>query len=530
MGFVIPFINRDLGELKTSWRTRIQEESVQKTFVLIIVSIALLLDNMLYMVIVPIIPDFFRRTLAYEPVYDSNGTITEYIGEDQANGWLFASKAILQLIVNPFSGTLIDRIGYEVPMMIGLSVMFLSTSLFAIGKSWGLLFTARCIQGLGSAFADTSGLAMIADRYTEEQERSKALGIAIAFISFGSLVAPPFGGWLYQWTGVKAVPFVLLAVICLVDAIMAFMVIHPKVRRTETGERIKGTPIWRLFMDPYIAICAGALVMANISLAAIEPNISLWMEAKMGATTLQAGMVWLPAFFPHVAGVYFTIYFMRKYPGSPWALAIGGLVIEALSCLILAFCKTIATVIIPLCILCFGIALIDTAVLPLLGYLVDTRHVSVYGSVYAIADISYCLAYAFGPVISGGFLAVSTNKALYICVFVLNSLYAPIIYKLKNIYQYDSVEGAAQELKTAPGYGTTDDTYQNGTEGPQKPKETVEYKKTLYEKKVKKDNPYRGFKDTDAILGSEEEEEEEEEPDPELAKRYKQYQGAYQGY
>ncbi|KAG9341033.1 hypothetical protein JZ751_019787 [Albula glossodonta] len=94
----------------------------------------------------------------------------------------------------------------------------------------------KFMQGLGSAFADTSGIAMIADKYTEETERSKALGIALAFISFGSLVAPPF---------------------------------------------------------------------------------------------------------------------------------------------------------------------VDTALLPTLAFLVDVRHVSVYGSVYAIADISYCVAYALGPIVAG---------------------------------------------------------------------------------------------------------------------------------
>lgn len=49
---------------------------------------------------------------------------------------------------------------------------------------------------------------------------------------------------------------------------------------------------------------------------------------------------------------------------------------------------------IPICGICFGIALIDTALLPTLGYLVDVRYVSVYGSIYAIADISYSMAYA----------------------------------------------------------------------------------------------------------------------------------------
>lgn len=35
---------------------------------------------------------------------------------------------------------------------------------------------------------------MIADRYPDETDRTRQLGIALAFISFGSLVAPPFGG------------------------------------------------------------------------------------------------------------------------------------------------------------------------------------------------------------------------------------------------------------------------------------------------------------------------------------------------
>jgi len=39
--------------------------------------------------------------------------------------------------------------------------------------------------------------------------------------------------------------------------------------------------------------------------------------------------------------------------------------------------------------------------LPTLAYIVDTRHSSVYGSVYAIADISYSLAYALGPIVAG---------------------------------------------------------------------------------------------------------------------------------
>lgn len=88
----------------------------------------------------------------------NNNNNNDDSAEDVAVGTLFASKAIVQLLVNPFSGALIDRIGYDIPMCIGLCVIFLSTTTFAFGRSYGVLFVARSLQGVGSAFADTSGL------------------------------------------------------------------------------------------------------------------------------------------------------------------------------------------------------------------------------------------------------------------------------------------------------------------------------------------------------------------------------------
>lgn len=54
--------------------------------------------------------------------------------EDIRVGFLFASKAMVQLLVNPFSGAFIDRVGYDVPMCIGLTIIFFSTIAFSFGK------------------------------------------------------------------------------------------------------------------------------------------------------------------------------------------------------------------------------------------------------------------------------------------------------------------------------------------------------------------------------------------------------------
>jgi len=420
----IPGMDRTIGEYRQEWWDALQQSKYQRKLVLVTVSIALLLDNMLYMVIVPIIPDYLRVIGAWDthevnqaPINQKiitkvvhnqtgdyrvtminkttkinvNGILIEYEGEDSGIGLLFASKAAVQIFVNPLSGYIIDRIGYDLPMMFGLTVMFFSTLLFACGSSYGVLFFARSLQGVGSAFADTGGLSMIADRYTEEDERTKALGIALAFISFGCLVAPPFGGFLYEFCG-KAVPFVILALVCLFDGFLLLLIMRPmKAKEANEGKELPvATPIWRLLIDPHIACCAGALVVANVCLAFLEPTISKWMNETMDAEEWQQGLIWLPAFFPHVAGVVLTVHMAKNYPEWQWFLAMIGLALEGVSCIFLPFSANYFVLMLPICVICFGIALIDTALLPTLGFIVDKKYTSVYGSVYAIADISYC--------------------------------------------------------------------------------------------------------------------------------------------
>ncbi|CAG5034134.1 unnamed protein product [Parnassius apollo] len=465
----IPVINLEVREVREVLWEKIKEPTSQRKIILVIVCIALLLDNMLYMVIVPIIPDYLRyigawgeagtdHVVTLAPYKEGNITITptmiipaSHEGQDSATGILFASKAIVQLMINPFSGALIDRIGYDIPMMIGLIIMFLSTSIFACGRSYGMLFFARSLQGVGSAFADTAGLAMIADRFTEEAERSKALGIALAFISFGCLVAPPFGGALYQFAG-KEVPFLILAFISLMDGFMLLLVMKPlKTQMKEANEpKPNGTPIWKLLMDPYIAVCAGALMMSNVALAFLEPTISLWMEDNLTKENWKIGMIWLPAFFPHVLGVIITVKMARKYPQQQWLMAAGGLALEGLCCFIIPFASSYKMLMIPICGICFGIALIDTALLPTLGYLVDVRYVSVYGSIYAIADISYSFAYAVGPIIAGEVVEAIGFTALNLLIAFSNLLYAPMLMYLRHIYDFKPFENEANVLMSDP--------------------------------------------------------------------------------
>lgn len=46
--------------------------------------------------------------------------------------------------------------------------------------------------------------------------------------------------------------------------------------------------------------------------------------------------------------------------------------------------------------------MVDSSMMPIMGHLVDLRHTSVYGSVYAIADVAFCMGFAIGMLAGPG--------------------------------------------------------------------------------------------------------------------------------
>merc|ERR1719305_340957 len=156
----------------------------------------------------------------------------ELVEENLEVGVMFASKAFVQLIANPFVGRLTNSIGYSIPMFCGFVIMFVSTVIFAFGRSYSVLFMARALQGIGSSCSSVSGMGMLADRYTDDKERGNAMGIALGGLALGVVIGPPFGGFMYQFVG-KSSPFIILAMLALADGCLQLLVLQPAVRKSE---------------------------------------------------------------------------------------------------------------------------------------------------------------------------------------------------------------------------------------------------------------------------------------------------------
>jgi DHA1 family solute carrier family 18 vesicular amine transporter 1/2 len=129
------------------------------------------------------------------------------------------------------------------------------------------------------------------------------------------------------------------------------------------------------------------------------------------------------------------------------------MVLISCALVVIPMATSIYGLIIPNGIFGFGIGMLDSSIMPTMGYIVDIRYTSVYGSVYAIADAAFCLSFAagniyflyvfatkhlsrynhfLGPVLSGFIIqAFGFKVMLYIIAFIC-LCYAPLIFFLRN--------------------------------------------------------------------------------------------------
>ncbi|XP_048685567.2 chromaffin granule amine transporter isoform X2 [Caretta caretta] len=442
------------------WRW-MKEGRESRRLVLVVVFVALLLDNMLLTVVVPIVPTFLYATeykganssasqnwivaapTAFAaPPFSSmfshfdNTTVTvsdytvvnttvgvngtessslpqltgpslppknncvdgeEFLMEENVRvGLLFASKALIQLTINPFVGPLTNRIGYHIPMFAGFIIMFLSTVMFAFSGTYTLLLVARALQGIGSSFSSVAGLGMLASVYTDDYERGNAMGIALGGLALG----------------------VLALQLCILQP--------SKI----SPESTKSTPVFALLRDPYILVAAGALCFANMGVAMLEPTLPIWMMQTMCSPKWQLGMAFLPASISYLIGT--NLFGVLAHKMGRWLCSLIGMVVVGISLLCVPLAQNIYGLIGPNGGLGFAIGMVDSSMMPIMGYLVDLRHTSVYGSVYAIADVAFCMGFAIGPSTGGVIVRAIGFPWLMVIIGVTNIAYAPLCWYLRS--------------------------------------------------------------------------------------------------
>jgi EmrB/QacA subfamily drug resistance transporter len=121
---------------------------------------------------------------------------------------LHFSPSSLQWVVNAytliFGGFLLlggragDLLGRKRLFMVGVALFSGASLLNGLAQSSGMLFVGRGLQGLGGALLSPAALSIITTTFTEQSERTKALGVWSAIAAGGGAVGLILGGALTQ--------------------------------------------------------------------------------------------------------------------------------------------------------------------------------------------------------------------------------------------------------------------------------------------------------------------------------------------
>ena len=151
--------------------------ALQKRSMTLLFSVVLM-DMIGFGFIIPILPDY----------------LSSFGGSQSLFGILLASYALGQFIAAPIVGRLSDRFGRKPLLLFSIGGTFISLLVLGFARTLPLLFVSRVVDGL------TGGNVTVAQSYiadiTDEEDRSKGLGIIGAAFGLGFIMGPLFGGVL----------------------------------------------------------------------------------------------------------------------------------------------------------------------------------------------------------------------------------------------------------------------------------------------------------------------------------------------
>jgi len=332
-------------------------------------------------------------------------------------GMLLSVYSLASFLMSPVWGSLSDRIGRRPLIMIGALGFSLSFFLFGIaGDNLVLMYVSRILGGLFSGAATACAVAYVADITTEEN-RTKGMGLVGMSIGLGFIFGPAFGGILSQW-GYR-VPFFTSSIIALGTFAFAFLMLPESLSEEKRRKPQEAKPSrWSAFVGSvkYLYVLS---FFVSFTLAGLEATLLLFEKDKIGATSLQLGIMFAVS---GVVGALIQGGVVRRFikRGDETRVIGLGLVLSAVGFVLILFSSSMVTASIYLSVFAAGNALIRPCVTSLI-----TQKTKVgQGVASGLSSSMDSLGRITGPLLGAGIYQYSQQLPFYIgAVLSLAALY-----------------------------------------------------------------------------------------------------------
>jgi len=353
---------------------------------LVLVGAIVLVDTMFFTALTPLLPHYVDEL---------------DLGKGGA-GLLQAMYPLGALLAAIPGGMAAARFGVKPTVLIGLTLLAVTTTAFGLADSVWALDLARFVQGVSSAFSWTGGLAWLVAA-SPAGRRGALIGSAFGAAIAGALFGPVLGA-IASFTGTAAA-FGAVAGLALILAVAAARTPAATPQEPQPVRMLFRSLLVRRIQMPMWLCLLPALLFGNLSvLAPLRLSDLGWGAAAVGATYLVMAALeatWAPflgRLSDHVGRLpplrtallaSAVITFVLPWPGSPWVLA---LVIVAAG-------------------LAFG-----SFWTPAMSMITDEAEVVGldYGYAFALVNIAWAPGQAGGAAIGGAVASVTGDAVAYL--------------------------------------------------------------------------------------------------------------------
>ncbi|MDU4891325.1 MAG: MFS transporter [Clostridium sp.] len=203
---------------------------------------------------------------------------------------LFSITAFILIILRPFIGKLIDKVGRKPILVLAVFIYAIAYLIFSMATTSVLLYTARALQGIASAFMGISIYAIVADNH-DSNNISKGFGKVNSAQSTGNIYGCILAFIvLYRVSFLKGwkILFVIFAVAALF-ALFKVITTFKESKNTYVNKRINIKNYSKSTLKLLIIV-----FITSLSSAMVAPVIMIFLQDKI--TTDISGLAL--AFFP----------------------------------------------------------------------------------------------------------------------------------------------------------------------------------------------------------------------------------------
>jgi MFS family permease len=334
----------------------------------------------------------------------------EELGADALGvGVAVAAYSLTNLLLNLVGGSLTDRVGRRLVLLVSLAVSPICIAVYGLADSLPVFLAARAVHGAFGGFLTASLFALLAD-LAPEGERGKTIGRAGALIGAAAVVGPAAAGLAARELGSGPVFLAVAAIIA-----VGLLLVRGAIPETLPEPARSGAPgTWRrLLTDPrlrvaYLAIFAleagVGVITGFLKDGIVERQMAAGMDAERAlryATGAQGGLF---SIFALVAVILMLSPIARRVDRrGALGLSVAGLACLATSTAVLALGNSLTADSAAMVLYGVGFGLLFPAAAGMVGIAAPAPE---RGRAYGVFNLSFDAGLAAGPLVAGA-LALS---------------------------------------------------------------------------------------------------------------------------